>query len=98
LVILVTRSFTTPVHTTGTTPIAIILTITLMVTDTAALPAAAFVAVAFVAVAFAAVAFVEVGDSYNEPVCQGSAGYTSWLGKFGSVWLVQAIIMVRSMA
>ena len=46
LVILVTRSFTTPVHTTGTIPIAIILAITLMVTDTVALPAAAFVAVA----------------------------------------------------
>src|SRR5882724_4964121 len=37
LVILVTRSFTTPVHTTGTIPIAIILATTLMVTDTAAL-------------------------------------------------------------
>src|SRR5260370_31648872 len=37
LVILVTRSFTTPVHTTGTIPIAIILAITLMVTDMAAL-------------------------------------------------------------
>jgi hypothetical protein len=114
LVILVTRSFTTPVHTTGTIPIAIILAITLMVTDTAALAiilmvtdtvalpaaafvAAAFVAAAFVAVAFVAVAFVAVGDSYNEPVCQGSAGYTSWLGKFSSVWLVQTI-MVRSMA
>ena len=36
LVILVTRSFTTPVHTTGTIPIAIIPAITLMVTDTAA--------------------------------------------------------------
>jgi len=74
LVILVTRSFTTPVHTTGTIPIAIILAITLMVTDTVALPAAAFVAVAF-----AAVAFVAVGDSYNEPVYQGSAGYTDQL-------------------
>src|SRR6266478_2754067 len=69
LVILVTRSFTTPVHTTGTILIAIILAITLMVTDTVALPAAAFVAVAFVA----------VGDSYNEPVYQGSAGYTDQL-------------------
>jgi len=37
------------------------------------------VAVAFVAVAFAAVAFVAVGDSYNEPVYQGSAGYTDQL-------------------
>jgi len=72
LVILVTRSFTTPVHTTGTIPIAIILAITLMVTDTAALaiilmvtdtvalPAAAFVAAAFVAVAFVAVDFAAV--------------------------------------
>jgi hypothetical protein len=90
-VILVTRSFTTPVHTTGTIPIAIILAITLMVTDTAALaiilmvtdtvalPAAAFVAVVFVAVAFAVAAFVAVGDSYNEAVYQGSAGYTDQL-------------------
>jgi hypothetical protein len=61
--ILVTRSFTTPVHTTGTIPIAIILAITLMVTDTVALPAAAFVAVAPVAVAFGAVA-----DPYNQSV------------------------------
>jgi len=45
-------------------------------TDTVALATAASVAVAFVAVAFAAVAFVAVGDSYNEPVYQGSAGYT----------------------
>jgi hypothetical protein len=37
-----------------------------MVTDTAA-----FAAMAFVAVAFAA-----VGDPYNEPVYQRSAGYT----------------------
>src|SRR6266404_3525637 len=36
LVILVTRSLTTPIHTTGTIPMAIIL----MVTDTAALTAA----------------------------------------------------------
>ena len=68
LVILVTRSFTTPVHTTGTIPIAI----TLMVTDTVALPAAAFVAVAPVAVAFVAVAFMAVADPYNESVYQGS--------------------------
>jgi hypothetical protein len=33
-------------------------------------------AAAFAAVAFAAAAFVAVGDSYNEPVYQGSAGYT----------------------
>ncbi len=67
LVILVPRSSTTPVHTTGTIPIAIIL----MVTDTAALAAAAFVAVAFMAVAFMAVA-----DPYNQSVYQGSAGYS----------------------
>jgi peptidoglycan hydrolase-like protein with peptidoglycan-binding domain len=45
-----------------------------MVTDTVALATAASVAAAFVAVAFAA-----VGDSYNEPVYQGSAGYTDQL-------------------
>jgi hypothetical protein len=37
-----------------------------MATDTAALAAAAFVAVVFAA----------VGDLYNQPVSQGSAGYT----------------------
>jgi hypothetical protein len=75
LVILATRSFTTPIHTTGTILIAIILAITLMVTDTVALPAAAFVAVAFAA----------VGDANN----QGSLDTpTSWLDKFSSVWLV----------
>jgi hypothetical protein len=80
LVILVIRSFTIPIHTTGTIPIAIIL----MVTDTAALAAAAFVAVAFMAVAFAA-----VGDPYNQSVYQGSLDTpTSWLDKFSSVWLV----------
>jgi hypothetical protein len=79
LVILVTRSFTTPVHTTGTIPIAIILAITLMVTDTVALPAAAFVAVAFVAVASVAVAFMAVADPYNQSVYQGSAGYSDQL-------------------
>ena len=73
--ILVTRSFTIPIHTTGIIPIAIIL----MVTDTAALPAAAFVA---------AVAFVAVGDPYNQSVYQGSLDTpTSWLDKFSSVWL-----------
>jgi putative peptidoglycan binding protein len=41
LVILGTRSFTIPIHTTGTIPIAIIL----MVTDTAALATVAFAAV-----------------------------------------------------
>jgi hypothetical protein len=84
LVILGTRSFTIPIHTTGTIPIAIILAIILMVTDTVALPAAAFVAVVFAAVAlaaaaFVAVAFAAVGDPYNQPVYQGSAGYTDQL-------------------
>ena len=72
LTILATRSFTIPIHTTGTIPTAIILMVT--DTDTVALATAAFVAVAF-----AAVAFVAVGDSYNEPVYQGSAGYTDQL-------------------
>jgi hypothetical protein len=58
-VILGTRSFTIPIHTTGTIPIAIILAIILMVTDTAALAAAAFVMAA---------AFAAVGDPHNEPV------------------------------
>jgi hypothetical protein len=71
LAILGTHSFTIPIHTTDTIPTAIIL----MVTDTAALAAVAFVAVALVAVAFAAVAFAAVGDPYNQPVYQGSAGY-----------------------
>src|SRR5438552_13369521 len=81
LVILGTRSFTIPIHTTGTIPIAIILAIILMVTDTAALPTAVFVAAVFVA----------VGDPYNQSVYQGSAGYTDQLvgQKFSSVWLVQ---------
>jgi hypothetical protein len=79
LAILGTRSFTIPIHTTDTTPSAIILAIILMVTDTAALAAAVFVAVAFAAVAFAAVAFAAVGDPYNQPVYQGSAGYTDRL-------------------
>jgi len=70
LVILGTRSFTIPIHTTGTIPIAIIL----MVTDTAALAT-----VAFAAAAFATVAFAAVGDPYNEPVYQGNAGYTDQL-------------------
>jgi hypothetical protein len=94
LVILGTRSFTIPIHTTGTIPIAIILAIILMVTDTAALApavfvaavfvavafmAAGFAAVAFAAAAFVAVAFAAVGDPYNQSVCQGSAGYTDQL-------------------
>jgi hypothetical protein len=74
LVILGTRSFTIPIHTTGTIPIAIILAIILMVTDTAALPTAVFAAAVFVAVAFMA-----VGDPYNQSVYQGSAGYTDQL-------------------
>ena len=69
LVILGTRSFTIPIHTTDTIPIAIILAIILIVTDTAALPTAVFVAVAFAA----------VGDPYNQSVYQGSAGYTDQL-------------------
>ena len=74
LVILVTSSFTIPIHTTGIIPIAIIL----MVTDTAALAAVAFVAAAFAA----------VGDPYNQSVYQGSLDTpTSWLDKFSSVWL-----------
>src|SRR5438876_8534259 len=75
LVILVTLSFTIPIHTTGTIPIAIIL----MVTDTAALAAAAFMAAAFMAVAFMAVAFMAVGDANNQSVYQGSSGYTDQL-------------------
>src|SRR6266566_7926061 len=69
LVILGTRSFTIPIHTTDTIPIAIILAIILIVTDTAALPTAVFVAAVFVA----------VGDPYNQSVYQGSAGYTDQL-------------------
>jgi hypothetical protein len=66
LAILETRSFTGTIPTT-IIPTIIILTVT--VTDT----------VAFVAVAFVGAAFVAVGDSYNEPVYQGSAGYTDSL-------------------
>ena len=36
-------------------------------------------AAAFAAVAFAAVAFAAVGDPHNQPVYQGSAGYTDQL-------------------
>jgi hypothetical protein len=88
LVILGTRSFTIPIHTTGTIPIAIILAIILMVTDTAALAAAALAAAGFVAAGFMAVAFAAVGDPYNQSVYQGSLDTpTSWLDKFSSVWL-----------
>src|SRR5437762_325331 len=90
LVILGTRSFTIPIHTTDTIPIAIILAIILMVTDTAALPTAVFVAVAFMA----------VGDPYNQSVYQGSAGIHRPVGGTNSApscsW--ETIIIVRSMA
>jgi hypothetical protein len=78
-------SFTIPTHTTGTIPMAIILTGTVM--DTLA-----FAAVDFAAAAFA-MAFAAVADPYNQPVYQGSARDTptSWLDKFSSVWLAQAI-------
>src|SRR6266513_1926922 len=75
LVILGTRSFTIPIHTTGTIPIAIILAIILMATDTAALRTAVFVAAAVVPAAFTA-----LGDPYNQSVYQGSAGYTDQFG------------------
>jgi len=56
---------TTPTRTTGTIPTDTIpMAITLTVMDT---------------VAFAAVAFAAVGDPYNQPVYQGSAGYTDQL-------------------
>src|SRR6266576_2734326 len=90
LVILGTRSFTIPIHTTDTIPIAIILAIILMVTDTAALPTAVFVAVAFMA----------VDDPYNQSVYQGSAGIHRPVGGTNSApsgsW--ETIIIVRSMA
>jgi hypothetical protein len=44
------------------------LAITLLVTDTVALPAAAFVVAAFVVAAFMAAAFAAVGDRYNQSV------------------------------
>jgi len=80
LAILGTHSFTIPIHITDTIPTAIIL----MVTDTAAFAAVAFAAVAFAAVAFAAVAFAVVAfaavdDPYNQPIYQGSAGYSGQL-------------------
>jgi hypothetical protein len=62
LAILETRSFTIPIHTTGTIRMGTIPTdITLMVTDTVALAAAAFVVVAFAA----------VGDPYDQAVYEG---------------------------
>ena len=83
LVILGTRSFTIPIHTTGIIPIAIIL----MAMDTAA-----FVATAFVAVVFAA-----VGDACMSLFSKAAADIpTLWSGEFSSVWLVETIIMVRS--
>ena len=39
----------------------------------------AFAVVAFAVVAFVVVAFVAVGDPYNQPVYQGSGGYTDSL-------------------
>jgi hypothetical protein len=80
LAILGTRSFTIlmPITDTtlmGTIPMAIILT----GTDTVVLAAAVFAAVTFAAVVFTAVASAAVGDPYNQPVYQGSAGYTDEL-------------------
>ena len=75
LAILGTHSFTIPIHITDTIPTGTIPTaIILMVTDTAALAG-----VAFAAVAFAVVAFAAVDDPYNQPICQGSAGYAGQL-------------------
>jgi len=65
---LATRSFTIPIHTTGTIPTAIILMVTDTDTDTVALAAVASVAAASVAVASVAVAFAPVGDPYNQSV------------------------------
>ena len=80
-------SFTIPMATipTGTIPTGTIpMAITLTVMDSVAFAAAAFAAVAFTAAAFAAagfaaVAFAAVGDPYNQPVYQGSTGYTDQL-------------------
>jgi len=75
LAILGTHFFTMPIHITDTIPTGTIPTaIILMVTDTAALAA-----VAFAAVASAVVAFAAVDDPYNQPICQGSAGYAGQL-------------------
>ena len=85
LAILTTRSFTIPTHTTGTTPMAIILMATDM--DTVAFAVVAFATVIFTGVAFTAVVFTAVAlivaltamvrtGADNEPVYQGSAGYT----------------------
>ena len=80
LAILGTHSFTMPIHITDTIPTGTIPTaIILMVTDTAALAAVAFAAVASAVVAFAVVAFAAVDDPYNQPICQGSAGYAGQL-------------------
>jgi hypothetical protein len=94
---------------TVTIPTDIILTVTDTVVLAAALVAVAFVAVALVAVAFAAVAFVAVafvavafaavGDPYINLFSKAVPDTTtSWLSKFSSVWLVQTIIIVRSLA
>ena len=66
-------SFTIP---TDTIPMAITLTVMDTDTDTDTEDTDT---VAFAAVAFAAVAFAAVGDPYNQPVYQGSAGYTDQL-------------------
>jgi hypothetical protein len=80
LAILGTHSFTIPIHITDTIPTGTIPTaIILMVTDTAALAAVAFAAVAFAVVVFAVVAFAAVDDPYNQPICQGTAGYAGQL-------------------
>ena len=75
LAILGTHSFTMPIHITDTIPTGTIPTAIIhMVTDSAALAA-----VAFAAVASAVVAFAAVDDPYNQPICQGSAGYAGQL-------------------
>ncbi len=69
-----------------------VVTVVVVVTAAASVEAAAFAAaltvagftvaltaVALTAVAFAAVAFVAVGDPYDQPVYQGSGGYTDSL-------------------
>jgi hypothetical protein len=87
LAILGTRSFTIPIPITDTIPTGTILTGTILTgtiltgtdTDTVVFAAAVFAAVTFAAVVFTAVASVAVGDSYNQPVYQGSGGYTDEL-------------------
>jgi len=88
LTALETRFLTIHIHIpTATIPTAIIRTvIILMVTDTVAFVEMAFAMATFTAVVFTvvaltvmartAVALTEVDDSYNEPVYQGSVGWT----------------------